>query len=235
MPFDALVAVTRQKALSDALDDHRVTPVPWETLAAHKVEQQRRYGPSFWYRHQAVVSIMLVVASPAAGALAAASGGFTAHSGVLAITGSFVWMCMVALLTGTGMVRLRAGSHWEEREVLTYGDLPEPIAKVARVLQGDVPRARLILGELKREETVLDPVPTDRARRRVRLPRHLGRRSGDCLRGLRPLVFSVNHARERAKCPLPFGAFSAVLPACGPAVRRVPPVILIWHDSRESG
>ena len=117
MPFDALVAVTRQKALSDALDDHRLNPVSWETLAAHKVEQQRRYGPSFWYRHQAVVSIMLVVASPAAGAIAAASGGFTAHSGVLAITGSFVWMCMVALITGTGLVRLRAGSHWEEREV----------------------------------------------------------------------------------------------------------------------
>ncbi len=186
MPFDALVAVTRQKALSDALDDHRVNPVPWETLAVHKVEQQRRYGPSFWYRHQAVVSIMLVVASPAAGALAAASGGFTAHSGVLAITGSFVWMCMVALLTGTGMVRLRAGSHWEEREVLTYGDLPEPIAKVARVLQGDVPRARLILGELKRRGDRAGSVPADRARRRVRLPRHLGRRSGDCLRGLGP-------------------------------------------------
>ena len=60
---------------------------------------------------------MLVVASPAAGAIAAASGGFNAHSGVLAITGSFVWMCMVALVTGTGIVRLRAGSHWEEREV----------------------------------------------------------------------------------------------------------------------
>ncbi len=117
MPFDALVAVTRRKALSDALDDHRLDPVSWEKLAAHKVEQQRRYGPSFWYRHQAIVSIMLVVASPAAGALAAASGSFNAHSGVLAITGSFVWMCMVALVTGTGMVRLRAGSHWEEREV----------------------------------------------------------------------------------------------------------------------
>ncbi len=60
---------------------------------------------------------MLVVTSPAAGAIAAASGGFNAHSGVLAITGSFVWMCMVALITGTGMIRLRAGSHWEERQV----------------------------------------------------------------------------------------------------------------------
>jgi hypothetical protein len=157
MPFDALVAVTRRKTLSDALDAHRLDPVRWETLAAHKIEQRRRYGPSFWYRHQAAVSILLVIASPAAGAMAAATGGFTAHSGVLAITGSFVWMCMVALLTGTGIIRLRAGSHWEEREVLTIADLPEPIAKVARQLQTDVPQARLILGELKREETVLDP------------------------------------------------------------------------------
>lgn len=157
MPFDALVAVTRQRTLTDTLEDHGLTPVPWKTLADHKAEQQRRYGPSFWHRHQAMLSIMLVVTSPAAGAIAAASGGFNAHSGVLAITGSFVWMCMVALITGTGMIRLRAGSHWEEREVLTYADAPEPIARVARLLKGEVPGARLILGELKREETVLDP------------------------------------------------------------------------------
>ncbi len=66
---------------------------------------------------------------------------------------------MVALVTGTGMVRLRAGSHWEERDVSTafLADVPEPIARVARLLHDDVPGARLILGELKREETVLDP------------------------------------------------------------------------------
>ena len=157
MPFDALVAVTRHKTLSDALDDHCVSPVSWETLAAHKVAQQRRFGPSFWYRHHAAISIMLVVASPVVGAITAVSGGLTAHSGVLAISGSFIWMCLVALITGTGMIRLRAGSHWEEREVLSYAGVPEPIAKVARVLQDDVPGARLILGELKRELTVLDP------------------------------------------------------------------------------
>ena len=157
MPFDALVAVARQRTIADSLEDHGLNAVPWQTLAEHKVEQQRRFGPSFWYRHQAMLSIMLVVTSPAAGAIAAASGGFTAHSGVLAITGSFVWMCMVALITGTGMIRLRAGSHWEERQVLTFADAPEPIARVARLLKSEVPGARLILGELKREETVLDP------------------------------------------------------------------------------
>ncbi len=157
MPFDALVAVTRQKTLSDILEEHGLNPVSWKYLAEHKADQQQRNGPSFWYRHQAMLSIMLVVTSPAAGAVAAASGGFNAHSGVLAITGSFVWMCMVALVTGTGMIRLRAGSHWEEREVLAYADVPEPIAKVARLLKAELPGSRLILGELKREETVLDP------------------------------------------------------------------------------
>ena len=127
----------------------------------HKAQQQRRFGPSFWYRHQAAVSILLVVASPVAGAVAGMSSGFTAHSGVLAITGSFVWMCMVALVTGTGLIRLRAGSHWEERDVserfLAWDAIPAPIARVARTLQGTLPGSRLILGELIREETVLDP------------------------------------------------------------------------------
>ncbi|MEJ0019128.1 MAG: hypothetical protein WDN25_21735 [Acetobacteraceae bacterium] len=35
--------------------------------------------------------------------------------------------------------------------------MPEPIARVARLLQSELPGARLVLGELKREETVLDP------------------------------------------------------------------------------
>ncbi|HET7880260.1 MAG TPA: hypothetical protein VFL55_05190 [Acetobacteraceae bacterium] len=157
MPFDALVAAPRQSTIADLLEDHRLMPVPWKQLAEHKAAQQQKFGPSFWHRHQAAVSILLVVTSPLAGAIAAASGGFSAHSGVLAITGSFVWMCMVALITGTGIIRLRAGAHWEEREVLSYADVPEPIARVARLLKSEAPRARLILGELKREYTVLDP------------------------------------------------------------------------------
>jgi len=161
MPFDALVAVTPQRAISEALESHGITPVSWETLAAHKAAQQRRYGPSFWHRHQAVLSVMLVVASPVAGAIAGCSGGFSAHSGVLAITGSFAWMCLVALVTGTGLIRLRAGSHWEERYVsgvFLRGDaVPAPIATVARKLHAEVPGAKLILGELMREEAVLDP------------------------------------------------------------------------------
>jgi len=161
MPFDALVAVTRQRAISEVLEDHGLKPVPWATLAEHKTAQQRRYGPSFWHRHQTALSVALVLASPAAGAIAGMSTGFSAHSGVLAITGSFVWMCLVALVTGTGMIRLRAGSYWEERRVpvgfLADDGVPEPIARIARQLHGEVRGSRLILGELKRQETVLDP------------------------------------------------------------------------------
>ena len=111
----------------------------------------------------------------------------------------------------------------------------EPIAKVARVLQGDVPRARLILGELKREETVLDP---------YLLIEHDGEcvclgiweTTGDCLRRVRPLAFRVSHARcSVPKCPLRARRFQC----CPSGMRTSSPssscVIVIWHDSRESG
>jgi hypothetical protein len=161
MPFDALVAVPPQRMLSDALQRHNLTPVSWEDLMAHKQAQQRRFGPSFWCRHQAAVSIALVLASPVVGATVGAIQGFSAHSSALTIVSSFVWMCAVALITGTGMIKLRAGSHWEERLVpasfLTGRDVPDRIAQIARSLQRDVPGSTLILGELKRDEVVLDP------------------------------------------------------------------------------
>jgi hypothetical protein len=161
MPFDALVAVPRQTQLSDALDAQNLNPVSLTTLAAHKVAQQQKFGPSFWFRHQAMVSITLVIMSPVVGALVGATQGFAPHSSAMTIAASFVWMCMVALITGTGLVRLRAGSHWEERRVsvtsLDSLGVPEPIARIARSLQSDVPDAKFILGELKRESAVLDP------------------------------------------------------------------------------
>jgi hypothetical protein len=161
MPFDAMVAVTRQRTVSEALQHNDLAAVAWNTLAAHKQSQLERFGPSFWYRHQAALSMALVVASPAVGAIAGAIQGFTAHSSALTIGSSFAWMCMVAVVTGTGLIRLRAGSHWRERWIAAglLGELgvPEPIAAAARTLQRDLPGSTLILGELMREETVLDP------------------------------------------------------------------------------
>jgi hypothetical protein len=161
MPFDAMVALTRQRTVSEALERHDLVPVAWGALAAHKQSQLEKFGPSFWYRHQAALSMALVVASPAVGAIAGAIQGFTAHSSALTIGSSFAWMCMVAVVTGTGLIRLRAGSHWRERWIAAglLGELgvPGPIAAAARTLQRDLPGSTLILGELIREETVLDP------------------------------------------------------------------------------
>jgi len=161
MPFDALVAAPRQTVILDALNKLGVTPVSWATLAEHKLAQQRRFGPSFWFRHQTQVSIALIAASPAVGALVGAVQGFTPHSSALAVASSFIWMCVVALLTGTGLVKLRAGSHWEER-CITADDLhdlkvPTLVAFLARSVQRMAPETGLVLGELKQDHTVLDP------------------------------------------------------------------------------
>jgi hypothetical protein len=161
MPFDALVAVPRQLSVSDALERHGITPVALTVLGEHKQAQLEKFGPSFWFRHQAAVSLALVLASPVVGVLAGAINGFTGHSSAVTIGSAFAWMCLVAVVTGTGLIRLRAGSHWRERWIPAglLGDLcvPEPIAATARLLRSDLPGATLILGELMREEAVLDP------------------------------------------------------------------------------
>jgi hypothetical protein len=161
MPFDALVAAPRPSTISDALDAHQLNAVPWEYLAEHKQAQQRKFGPSFWYRHQASISVALVVASPAIGAAVGASQGFSADSSALTVAGSFVWMCLIALITGTGLIKLRAGAHWEERRVtadlLRELAVPDSIAAPARQLARELPGSRLILGELKLDKAVLDP------------------------------------------------------------------------------
>jgi hypothetical protein len=161
MPFDAMVAVTRPRTISETLDRHGIAPVAWDLLAAHKQAQLEKFGPSFWYRHQAALSMALVVASPAVGAIVGAIQGFTAHSSALTIGSSFAWMCLVAVVTGTGLIRLRAGSHWRERWIAAglLGDLgvPEPISATARTLRRELPGATLVLGELMREEAILDP------------------------------------------------------------------------------
>ena len=161
MPFDALVAAPRQTTILDALNTLGVTPVSWPTLAEHKLAQQRKFGPSFWFRHQTKVSIGLISASPAVGAIVGAVQGFTPHSSALAVASSFIWMCMVALLTGTGLVKLRAGANWEERHVIADNldelEVPRPIAFLARSVQRMLPETGLVLGELKQHHAILDP------------------------------------------------------------------------------
>jgi hypothetical protein len=161
MPFDALLAPERPKLLTDILAEYGIAPVGMETLAAHKQSQVERFAPSFWYRHQPVLPVALL-----------GSVGCMAFTGGLAqralsdgspIPGwlTLSWMCVIGLLIGAGVFRVRAGAHWEERWVpsdwLPDLGVPEQIAALARDLTDQIPGSTLILGELKQEYVVLDP------------------------------------------------------------------------------
>lgn len=161
MPFDALIAPPRPLSLADVLAEQAIVPVSQEALAAHKQAQLERFAPSFWYRHQPVLPAALLGSV----ACMAISGGVTQR---MALDGSGVsgwltlgWMCVIAMLIGAGVFRVRAGSHWEERwipaEWLHGLAVPEQIAVLARELTRQVPGSTLILGELKQEHVVLDP------------------------------------------------------------------------------
>jgi hypothetical protein len=161
MPFDALVAVESPKLLTDALADCQLTPVDLETLAAHKQAQLEKFGPSFWFRHQNWLAACLM-----------GSIGFMALTGGLAnavteppspvpMYVATIWMCLLAALIFCGVVRVRAGSRWEERwlppHMLAESGVPEPIAAAARMLQREIPGSTLVLGELIQESVLLDP------------------------------------------------------------------------------
>ncbi len=161
MPFDALVAPERPKLLFEVLADRGITPVSQEALEAHKRAQLERFAPSFWYRHQPLLPAALL---GSVGCMAA-SGGVAQRMmpGGSPVSGwvTLGWMCVIGLLIGAGVFRVRAGSHWQERWVpadwLPDLGVPEPIARLARELCRHVPGSSLILGELKQEHVVLDP------------------------------------------------------------------------------
>ncbi len=161
MPFDALVSPAQPKPLFEVLADQGITPVSLELLEAHKRAQLDRFAPSFWYRHQPLLPVALL---GSVGCMAA-TGGLTQRmmGGGSPVSGwlTLAWMCVIGLLIGAGVFRVRAGSYWEERWVpvdwLRELDVPEPIAVLARELCRKVPGASLILGELKQEYVVLDP------------------------------------------------------------------------------
>jgi hypothetical protein len=161
MPFDALVAPAQPKLLPDVLADLGITPISLELLEAHKQAQLDRFAPSFWYRHQPMLPAALL---GSVGCMAA-TGGLTQRmmSEASPVPGwlTLAWMCVIAMLIGAGVFRVRAGSHWQERWVpvdwLRGLGVPEPIALLARDLSRRVPGSALILGELIQEHVVLDP------------------------------------------------------------------------------
>ena len=156
MPFDALVGFER-RTLAEALDRLALSPVSWQLLEHHKRDQLARFAPSFWHAHQTWLPVGLV---GSVGCMAA-SGGLANHM-AFSNTASLLtlaWMGVIALLILFGVFRAHGGAEWHERCV-TPGALrhvPPPIAAVARALQDELPDAALILGELKRQEVVLDP------------------------------------------------------------------------------
>ena len=128
--------------------------VPRSALEAHKRAQLERFAPSFWHQHQTWLPVGLI---GSVGCMAA-SGGL-AHG--VAPQLSLGWLGVMTLLIVFGVFRVSAGATWEERHVapesLDGFGVPPRIAGVARALCRETPQAALILGELRREEVVLDP------------------------------------------------------------------------------
>ncbi len=161
MPFDTTIPVARPSPLAEALAVRGVSPVPLPALAAHKRAQVQKFGPNFWYRHQGLLLLGLLLPFVGMAATSGVAQGLKTVSPSLPAAISFAWLCLLPLLFASGALRLRAGSHWEERWVpagsLARLGVPEPIATLARGLQSEVPGSALILGELVQERAVLDP------------------------------------------------------------------------------
>lgn len=161
MPFDSATSVARLSPLAEALAESGIAPVPLAALAAHKRAQVQKFGPNFWYRHQGLLLAGLLLPFIGMAATSGLAQGLKDVSPSLPCAVSFAWLCLLPLLFASGLLRLRAGSHWEERWVPTAAldrlAVPEEIAETARSLQKQVAGSALILGELVQERAVLDP------------------------------------------------------------------------------
>jgi hypothetical protein len=160
MPFDALFTPPQPRPLAEIVDEYGARPVSLEVLAAHKRVQLERFAPSFWHQHQTWLPVGLmgsVLCMALSGGLAnAALSGSLLPSWL-----SLFWLAVMTLLIVFGVFRVRGGARWEERsiavEALVVSGVPPQIANLARDLQREAMGSSLILGELVREEVVLDP------------------------------------------------------------------------------
>jgi hypothetical protein len=163
MPFDAPIALvpSRPTPLFAAFARHGLTPVAPALLAAHKLAQQRRFGPSYWYRRRGLLLALLMGPLPLLLIGAEVVEGLGLHVPPPVAWAVAAVMLGMPMLVVTGQVRLRAGAYWQERRLapsqLKKVGVPEPVAALAREMQGDVPGSVLILGELVRNHVVLDP------------------------------------------------------------------------------
>lgn len=155
MPFDALIAPPP----TDLLGPPAVSPVPERTLEAHCAAQLRRFGPNAWYRHRRSVAAVLLGLMALMGASAAwAPAGMPRTLGCAL---PFLVLAGFATLVAAGRIRMRGGAEWRERWImpaqLAEEGVPAEIAGIACRLQAEEPRARLVLGELVEDASVLDP------------------------------------------------------------------------------
>jgi hypothetical protein len=161
MPLDALSGSVRIESLAELLADRDIRPVDWMTLNAHKQSQLQKFGPSFWYKHQSSLGFALIGSVGLMAVTAGAAHTIMQPASPVSMWIATAWICLMAALIISGTFRARAGSHWEERwlpvDLLDQLRVPLPVATLARSLQREIPGSTLILGELIREEVVLDP------------------------------------------------------------------------------
>ncbi|MEA2770875.1 MAG: hypothetical protein QOD93_3837 [Acetobacteraceae bacterium] len=161
MPLDALSGNVSAESLAISLEQRDIKPVDWNTLAAHKQAQLEKFGPSFWYQHQTSLGFTLIGSIGLMALTAGAANSLMQPSSPVLLWISVAWMCLLAALIVSGVLRVRAGSHWEEHwlpiDGLETWGVPEPIAAMARSMHRKVPGSTVILGELIRESVVLDP------------------------------------------------------------------------------
>lgn len=161
MPLDGLSVPSRAVSLSDVVTRFDIEPVNWSILEAHKQAQLRRFGPSFWYRHQTGLGVALIASVACMAFTGGVAQSLMQPASPMPMYLSMGWMCLWAALIFAGVFRAHAGSHWEERwlpvDLLARSGVPAPVAATARMLHRDLPGSTLILGELIRESVVLDP------------------------------------------------------------------------------
>ncbi len=160
MPFDALLAPSQPRLLSEILEEQGTRPVPLEALAVHKQAQLEHFAPSFWHQHQSWLPVGLI-GSVACMAMSGGVANGALPASPLTSWLSLFWLGVMALLIVFGVFRVNPGARWAERYVAPEGlvelDVPLLIANLARDLQREASGSALILGELIQETVVLDP------------------------------------------------------------------------------
>lgn len=160
MPFDTLLAPVQPRLLAEMLDEQGATPVPLEALAVHKQAQLERFAPSFWHQHQTWLPVGLI-GSVFCMAMSGGIANGVLPGSLLPSWLSLFWLGVMTLLIVLGVFRVSAGARWRERpvavEFLAEIGVPMRIARLARDLQREAPGSAMILGELLRQEVVLDP------------------------------------------------------------------------------